>query len=648
MKNYIILLLINLSIQGFSQITSYHWLRTLGADGNELILHLSENNSGSCILSISSPMTALGDTLLFVDTSLVGSNNYLLEFDNFGNIINSVGHPSGALNYATCSGFCFYSNYMYSIFSKTIYSPITYGSTTTNLITNSPDIYITKQDTLGNPISLCNFGNSGDDHPSKISIDNNGNVIVAGYYDSPALTFAGTTISNSGSEDAFIAKYDSLGNELWIKRIYSSDDDEPEALAVDEFGNIYYAQRTNSSLLNVDGNLLYANNSNGVSFLIKFGANGNFAWSKLLHSNASTIYDQNFICDVKIDNSNNVLVAAYSSALTSLFDSDTIWASNVFPTQPNCHNPLIAKLDSSGSILWKKYAITETAIGESIEPIITFDKDNSVYFDFYFADDTVYFDNDTIISPSQPNDMFTILSKFNPSGEKLWHNIFEQHFAYPRLLYIDDAYDIYISGVFNTMPSIQFDSLVSPSFYLNSNDIYVLKASQFIPAPDTTKQYINLNQGWSIISSYVDIYVADCDSVFEDVAPDMVLMKNETGQTFWPMYNVNTIGDLQIGEGYIIKMYNFNILEVNGIAVVPETTPLNLQSGWNINGYLRQNPGDIGTMLANISSNVYVVKNGNGLVYWPLYGINNIGNMNPGEGYQIKMTAADTLLYPAN
>ena len=53
-------------------------------------------------------------------------------------------------------------------------------------------------------------------------------------------------------------------------------------------------------------------------------------------------------------------------------------------------------------------------------------------------------------------------------------------------------------------------------------------------------------------------------------------------------------------------------------------------------------------ILTTISSNITMVKNSNGLVYWPIYGINNLGNMNPGEGYQIKMLAADTLLYPAN
>ncbi|MBT3210208.1 MAG: hypothetical protein HN347_17840, partial [Bacteroidetes bacterium] len=81
---------------------------------------------------------------------------------------------------------------------------------------------------------------------------------------------------------------------------------------------------------------------------------------------------------------------------------------------------------------------------------------------------------------------------------------------------------------------------------------------------------------------------------------------------------------------------------------VPEWSPIALQQDWNIIGYLRQNSGTIDSMLTTISSNVYIVKNGNGQLYWPIYGINNIGNMNPGEGYQIKMLAADTLLYPAN
>jgi hypothetical protein len=53
-------------------------------------------------------------------------------------------------------------------------------------------------------------------------------------------------------------------------------------------------------------------------------------------------------------------------------------------------------------------------------------------------------------------------------------------------------------------------------------------------------------------------------------------------------------------------------------------------------------------MLSTIVSDLVMVKNYLGDVYWPLYNINMIGNMDPGEGYQIKMNNSATLSYPAN
>jgi hypothetical protein len=53
-------------------------------------------------------------------------------------------------------------------------------------------------------------------------------------------------------------------------------------------------------------------------------------------------------------------------------------------------------------------------------------------------------------------------------------------------------------------------------------------------------------------------------------------------------------------------------------------------------------------MLSSIDLNIEIVKNGLGQVYYPQYGVNLIGNMNTGEGYQVKMNLADTLYYPAN
>jgi hypothetical protein len=53
-------------------------------------------------------------------------------------------------------------------------------------------------------------------------------------------------------------------------------------------------------------------------------------------------------------------------------------------------------------------------------------------------------------------------------------------------------------------------------------------------------------------------------------------------------------------------------------------------------------------MVSPIVSNIVIMKNGSGAVYWPAFGVNGIGNMLPGQGYQIKLNATSTLTYPAN
>jgi len=89
-------------------------------------------------------------------------------------------------------------------------------------------------------------------------------------------------------------------------------------------------------------------------------------------------------------------------------------------------------------------------------------------------------------------------------------------------------------------------------------------------------------------------------------------------------------------------------LPVVGFAAVPETTPINIPSGWSMLGYLRQTPGDITVMLSSIVSNIYLVKDELGNVYWPSIPVYGIGNMYPGKGYIINLLSSATLYYPAN
>jgi hypothetical protein len=161
-------------------------------------------------------------------------------------------------------------------------------------------------------------------------------------------------------------------------------------------------------------------------------------------------------------------------------------------------------------------------------------------------------------------------------------------------------------------------------------------------------QTIVLPQGWSIFSTYINPSVPDIADVCATISSNIDMIKGGTGLIYWPSYSINQIGDLTIGQGYQAKTVLATNLLIYGTIVIPELTPISINAGWNLIGYLRTNQAPIDIMLSSISNEIEMVKTGLGLIYWPLYGINNIGDMLPGQGYQMKLQNQAILTYPAN
>ncbi|MBT3206740.1 MAG: hypothetical protein HN704_12100 [Bacteroidetes bacterium] len=161
-------------------------------------------------------------------------------------------------------------------------------------------------------------------------------------------------------------------------------------------------------------------------------------------------------------------------------------------------------------------------------------------------------------------------------------------------------------------------------------------------------QTLSISPGWSIISTYIDPFESNIDSIFQLIQQEVIIIKNDSGLIYWPLYGVNNIGNISVEDGYQINMTSSQNIDIVGVLVDPQNFPIQISSGWSIIGYTRTSPAAIASMLSGISSNINIVKNGAGQIYWPQFGINSIGNMNPGEGYQIKMNNAAILTYPPN
>ena len=160
-------------------------------------------------------------------------------------------------------------------------------------------------------------------------------------------------------------------------------------------------------------------------------------------------------------------------------------------------------------------------------------------------------------------------------------------------------------------------------------------------------QAIPLNN-WCLISTYMNPSNSSVVEIFSGIQQSLQLVKNENGAVYIPMYGIDNIGNISVGKAYQVKTLSPCTLYVTGTAVVPEFTPINIQQGWSFLGYLRQSPADIVEMLSPVVSQILIVKNETGWVYWPQFNLNAIGNMLPGKGYQIKLSSASNLTYPPN
>ena len=125
-------------------------------------------------------------------------------------------------------------------------------------------------------------------------------------------------------------------------------------------------------------------------------------------------------------------------------------------------------------------------------------------------------------------------------------------------------------------------------------------------------------------------------------------MKNGRAQVYWPSLGINQIGEWQLASGYQLYMQSPSLLSVQGTACIPQAVPASLSSGWNLIAYLRNSPLACQSALAGIATNLILAKSGTGLVYWPAFGINTLGSMQTGQGYQVYVNQACVLTYPAN
>ena len=163
-------------------------------------------------------------------------------------------------------------------------------------------------------------------------------------------------------------------------------------------------------------------------------------------------------------------------------------------------------------------------------------------------------------------------------------------------------------------------------------------------------QQMQLSQGWNIISFNVQPQQMDLMQILQPIIDEGKLIKviNGNGDIIqqMPWGWVNNIGDMTIGEGYMLKMNDMASLMIGGDQISLPIT-LQFQEGWSIMGYPSQQTIGALELFQSLIDDGKLIKvideEGNILQQMPWGWVDNIGTLEPGKGYYMKLNQAGEL-----
>ena len=245
------------------------WSRQVGASGGYTYGYgISHDNSGNSYITGSTTVGISGQT------QTGGTDYFIAKYDSSGNLVwtRQVGANSG-------------NTYGYAISSDGSGNSYISGSTDVGISgqtqTGGTDYFIAKYDNSGNLVWSHQVGASGGNAYSYgISSSTNGNSYIAGYTDKGL-----SGQSQIGINDYFIAKYDSSGNLVWTRQVGAdSGNTYGYAISSDSSGNSYIAGSTD---VGISGQTQTGTND---YFIAKYDSSGNLVWSHQVGASGGNAY----------------------------------------------------------------------------------------------------------------------------------------------------------------------------------------------------------------------------------------------------------------------------------------------------------------------------------------------------------------------
>ncbi len=273
-------------------------------------------------------------------TSVGAHDIFLVKYSPAGTVLWAV-RAGGADNdegYSVstdASGNSFITGYTDSPFAA-------FGTyTLTNSSSLTVDMFIVKYNANGNAVWAQKGVATGPDYATGVSTDNSGNTFVTGFFPSSGIVFGTYTLTNTGSLDAYLVKYDPNGNVLWAVSAAGAGYDKSNAVSTDATGNVYWCGYFSGPSLSFGTTTLsnVSSNNGDDIFIAKYNGSGSLLWAKTCPGNGSeqadavSTYSGGVFVTGLLNSATNMIIGNYTLT-TSTLSGGNMFAAN-FDTNGN-------------------------------------------------------------------------------------------------------------------------------------------------------------------------------------------------------------------------------------------------------------------------------------------------------------------------
>lgn len=252
---------------------NFLWARRGGGSSTDIANGISVDAAGNSYISGNYQGTATFGTAPAL-TNSGGDDIFVVKYDPAGTVLwarragtsntdlsNSISVDAAGNSYITGS----------------YQGTITFGTAPPLTNSGNSDVFVVKYDTAGNVVWARRAGSSSSDTGNSIAVDGAGNPYVTGVYQG-SITFGTTSLTNSGNNDIFVAKYDGAGNVLWATRASGTNTEIANSIAVDGSGNSFL---TGSFQGTTNFGTIQRTTSGTAFFIAKLGTDNSIATSPI-------------------------------------------------------------------------------------------------------------------------------------------------------------------------------------------------------------------------------------------------------------------------------------------------------------------------------------------------------------------------------